>query len=207
MPIITSRMVLPSLGDVLPMLGQARAQFGRRSLAGSVARSNGDIDGRESVLVQAEGFSRQALDAVTGYSAGAGTRCNREAKTRMIFIVTQYRQTEVRVVEFSAALPDLSEFGRLMQSFARLELMFTDRWTAFKARIQGQRRFRPFARRRASKRRPLLVAIRARKPWVRARWRLLGLKVRFMARLGQNAGGKGTQGGGDVSIDAPASWS
>src|SRR5450432_4049 len=47
---------------------------------------------------------------------------------------------------------------------------------------QVQRRLRPLARRRASSRRPLLVAMRARKPWVRARCRLLGLKVRFIAR-------------------------
>ncbi len=48
---------------------------------------------------------------------------------------------------------------------------------------QGQRSLRPFARRRASNRRPLLVAMRARNPWVRARCKLLGLKVRFIAQL------------------------
>jgi hypothetical protein len=48
---------------------------------------------------------------------------------------------------------------------------------------QGQRRLRPFARRRASNLRPLLVAMRARKPCVRARCRLLGLNVRFIAQL------------------------
>jgi hypothetical protein len=51
------------------------------------------------------------------------------------------------------------------------------------AGLQGQRRLRPFARRRASNRRPLLVAMRALKPWVRARCKLLGLKVRFIAQL------------------------
>src|SRR3984893_2385190 len=50
---------------------------------------------------------------------------------------------------------------------------------------QGQRRLRPLARRRASNRRPLFVAMRARKPWVRARCKLLGLKVRFIALLEQ----------------------
>ena len=39
---------------------------------------------------------------------------------------------------------------------------------------------RPFARRRFNTRRPALVAIRARKPWVRARLILLGWNVRFM---------------------------
>jgi hypothetical protein len=65
-----------------------------------------------------------------------------------------------------------------VQSLARLERQFgrTDRNLAF----YGQRRLRPFARRRASTCRPLLVAIRARNPCVRARCKLLGLKVRFI---------------------------
>ena len=44
---------------------------------------------------------------------------------------------------------------------------------------QADRRLRPRARRRASTRRPPLVAIRARNPWRRLRTRLLGWKVRF----------------------------
>jgi len=40
---------------------------------------------------------------------------------------------------------------------------------------------RPRARRRANTWRPFLVAIRARKPWVRFRFRTLGWNVRFMA--------------------------
>lgn len=39
---------------------------------------------------------------------------------------------------------------------------------------QAESRLRPLARRRLSTSRPLRVAIRARKPWVRLRFRLLG---------------------------------
>ena len=39
---------------------------------------------------------------------------------------------------------------------------------------------RPFARRRLSTSRPAFVAIRARKPWVRARFIVLGWNVRFI---------------------------
>ena len=39
---------------------------------------------------------------------------------------------------------------------------------------------RPFWRRRANTLRPLLVLIRARKPWTRARWRFFGWNVRFI---------------------------
>lgn len=45
----------------------------------------------------------------------------------------------------------------------------------------GTSRTRPFARRRFRICRPALVAMRARKPWLRLRLRLLGWKVLFMA--------------------------
>ena len=67
----------------------------------------------------------------------------------------------------------------------------------------GVNRARPFARRRLITRRPALVAMRARNPWVRARLILLGWNVRFIAwYLGHKPvkiepcfwkGGKGTQ--------------
>lgn len=46
---------------------------------------------------------------------------------------------------------------------------------------QALRRARPLARRRASSWRPFLVAMRARNPCVRARFKLLGWNVRFMS--------------------------
>jgi hypothetical protein len=72
-----------------------------------------------------------------------------------------------------------------MQTLARLERQPLGQLGSLEAltQAQGQRRLRPFARRRASNRRPLLVAMRALKPWVRARCKLLGLKVRFIAQL------------------------
>lgn len=45
----------------------------------------------------------------------------------------------------------------------------------------AERRLRPLARRAARILRPLFVAMRARKPWLRLRLRLLGWNVRFMA--------------------------
>jgi hypothetical protein len=47
----------------------------------------------------------------------------------------------------------------------------------------GVSRARPFARRRFRTRRPAFVAMRARKPWVRARLIVLGWNVRFMGLL------------------------
>lgn len=59
---------------------------------------------------------------------------------------------------------------------AAVALVWVDRRWAY-----GDSCARPFARRRLSTRRPALVAIRARNPWVRARLILLGWKVRFIA--------------------------
>lgn len=57
---------------------------------------------------------------------------------------------------------------------------------------QTARRLRPLARRRDRTARPFLVAMRARKPWVRARLMVLGWKVRFME--GYLVGGLGPNG-------------
>lgn len=46
---------------------------------------------------------------------------------------------------------------------------------------QAERRLRPLARRALMILRPPTVFMRARKPWLRARLRLLGWNVRFMA--------------------------
>lgn len=48
---------------------------------------------------------------------------------------------------------------------------------------QVERRARPFARRAVSTLRPPRVDIRARKPWVRARFSRLGWKVLFISSI------------------------
>ena len=69
------------------------------------------------------------------------------------------------------------------------ELLMGVQPTAFYA----ERRRRPRARRRAKTLRPFFVAIRARKPWLRLRFRTLGWNVRFMlsafSRQSWNKGG------------------
>src|SRR5258708_22316122 len=104
----------------------------------------------------------------------------------MGFMIGQNRKRKKRIGELFSAPFHIAKFGRLVQTLARLE--FTQRVLA--ELRYGQSFLRPLARRRASNRRPLLVAMRARKPWVRARCKLLGLKVRFIARLEQKPRGK-----------------
>jgi hypothetical protein len=142
------------------------------------------------VLVQAKGLSCEAFDAIACYGSTEGSRRDAQAQPRMGFTVGNDRQAKKRIGEFFAAPFYVSKFGRLVQTLARLERQFTDLKASLRDRGYGQSFLRPFARRRASNRRPLLVAMRARKPWVRARCKLLGLKVRFIARLEQKPRGK-----------------
>ena len=73
------------------------------------------------MLVQTKGFSRQALDAVAGHGVAESTSRDRQTQSRMAHTIGEYRQTEVRVAQPAAALPNRAKFGRLMQSLARLE--------------------------------------------------------------------------------------
>src|ERR1700759_5630240 len=107
----------------------------------------------------------------------------------MRLLVGEHRDAEQCVCELASAPLDVLEIRRVVQSHARLKIQFADCRKAF-GRLYGQRRLRPLARRRASVRRPPLVAMRALNPCVRARCRLLGLNVRFMARLEAKPWGK-----------------
>ena len=73
------------------------------------------------MLVQAKGFSRQALDTIASNGAAAGARRYRQAQPRISFMVCQNGQAKIRVGKSFAALPHLAKFGRLMQTLARLE--------------------------------------------------------------------------------------
>ena len=115
------RIGLPSLRDALPMFLEADSQIVKRSNARSVACRHSDVDRWQFVLVQTKGFSRQALDTVAGHGAAERTSRYRQTQSRMTFTIGEYRHTEVRVGQPSAALPDRAKFGRLMQTLARLE--------------------------------------------------------------------------------------
>jgi hypothetical protein len=82
------------------------------------------------MLVQSKRFSSQALDAISGNGGSAGAGRNRQSQPRIRFMIGQNGQAKIRVGKSCAALPDLAKFGRLVQTLARLELQFTDGWTA-----------------------------------------------------------------------------
>jgi hypothetical protein len=177
------------LCDRFPVLFQTGAQFADLGHACRFPGGDGNIDRRQGLLVQAKGFSCQAFNAIARYGSAEDTRRDAQTQSRKGFMIGQHGKTKKCIGEFSAAPLHITKFRRLVQSLARLERQFMG--SLWRARY-GQRRLRPLARRRASNRRPLLVAMRARNPWVRARCKLLGLKVRFIARLEQKPRFKST---------------
>jgi len=73
------------------------------------------------VLVQAKRLTCESLDAIARHRAAKGTRCDRQTQARTLLIISQYREAEVGVGQFFAALPDLAKFDRQVQTLARFE--------------------------------------------------------------------------------------
>ncbi len=53
-------------------------------------------------------------------------------------MIGQNGQAKICVGKSPAALSDLAKFGRLVQTLARLELQFTDGWTACGESLRGR---------------------------------------------------------------------
>ena len=129
-------------------------------------------------LEPSKAFPKQSLgpvarDGSTDLAAG------RQPQTIVPAVVGGRHQAEQRPIQAQAAVEDTPVLPRRAESFAACEP------AAGQARqgpgaFQAASRLRPFWRRRLSTRRPPLVRIRTRKPWVRFRFRLFGWKVRFM---------------------------
>ena len=114
-------MALPSLRNVFPVFFKAGAQIRGLRPARGIPGGNHDIDGRQVVLMHAKGFTGEPFDDITRHGGAQGARGNGQSQPRTVLIVGQYRQTEIGVGEFFAALPYGTEFRRLVQTLARLE--------------------------------------------------------------------------------------
>lgn len=82
----------------------------------------------------------------------------------MLALIVHYGDGKKAIGESPAFGANRLKLRRLGQALARFKRQSTDWRAAFGDERYGQSRLRPLARRRASKRRPLLVAMRARKP-------------------------------------------
>jgi hypothetical protein len=79
------------------------------------------------VLVQPEGLSCEAFDAIAGYGGSERARRYAQTQARKGFMVCQDGETKKRVGKFPATSLYIAKFGRLVQTLARLERQFTDR--------------------------------------------------------------------------------
>lgn len=141
--------------------------------------------------VAPEGFPDQALDAVAIDRPRRTLAGDRQTEPRFALLVgpAARKQREEPIAALYRLVEDTAEVVRPQQTFAAGKLLAGEPASATsgrcatgrrgRRRVQGVRRTRPLARRALMTLRPLRVAQRARKPWVRARLRRLGLKVCF----------------------------
>lgn len=169
-----------------------------------------DVDPVQAVLVHAEGLSHRSFDPVSARGEPAVFSCYGEAQARAGSAVVAPQDGEVSIAASSCVLENTAKGGSVGQAIRSGEAggVFHppgDRFDRNRRRKRyGVSRVRPLARRRLRMARPAFVAMRARKPCVRARLILLGWNVRFIADLpdclrsglspARKRAGKGTRG-------------
>ena len=129
-----------------------------------------DIPSRQLVLAQAKTFPAGPFEAVARHRIARGFNGDREPEAGMVQTVGtgQDHQTGVALtVTLCAQGSELTRTGQA--SRWRESPLPHGRWID-----QTVRRCRPLARRALMTKRPFLVAIRARNPWVRLRRNSLG---------------------------------
>lgn len=124
------------------------------------------------MLAETEDIAHQASKAVARDGVTDDARGDRKPKPRPPERICARADLEVSLVVSLPALVDMLELRLVTEALAGAECERPDRNSA--AARYGVRRLRPFARRRLNTCRPFLVAMRARKPWVRLRRTLLG---------------------------------
>lgn len=129
----------------------------------------------EFPLVAPEAFAHDPLDPVARHGGLGDLAGDGQAQAGVSQIVGSGQHGEAAIAGFDWLGEDGGESVSASQPGATREARGAGQG------IQGDRRARPLARRAFRTRRPPRVAMRARKPWVRLRWMMLGWKVRFMA--------------------------
>src|SRR5690606_36520042 len=149
-----------------------RQQLRPGHVGGLFARHHHQVDGRQPMADLAKGLAHQTLDAVALDRTLRHALGDREAKTGMTQLVVAEAQMKTAAADATAACARGGEVaGPAQPRLARQSGRGHHRYAAY-----GIRRLRPLARRALMTLRPSAVAIRARKPCVRARLSLLGWK-------------------------------
>ena len=143
--------------------GRLRARIRKKS------RSHASDTVRTAQGPQAPGFAQQSFRAVPANCAANLAAGHDGAGGVVRLQQVNYEQASDLL---DAVLVDLLEIGSIIQRppLATVSIRHC---------IYAEMRLRPLARLRLSTRRPALVDMRLRKPWRRARFKLLGWNVRF----------------------------
>jgi hypothetical protein len=126
------------------------------------------------VLVLAEALANQSPQAITPYRGAKHAHAHGHAKTRSRPVARAIGDAKEVIPAPPSSLIDTVEIRSGTDPLSGAERQTPDRHSVRVARAYGISRLRPFERRRARTSRPPLLAMRARKPWVRLRWILLG---------------------------------
>jgi len=136
-----------------------------------------NIPTADVALVEAKAFPDDALDSVARHGSRCGFFRDGQAQTWIAQAIGCSQQGECPTrctPRLGKYTPELYGPGqpRAARKAGRTPFQGVENYTV--------RRARPLARRALMTKRPFLVRIRARKPWVRLRCRLLGWNVLFM---------------------------
>lgn len=150
--------MLPERGRqrLIVMAGQARAAY------------HHNIESVQRLPMLPERLPDQSLDAVARYCFSGRTARNGQTQARHSQLIRTVQHHEKPISGFCRMSEDAIEIRLVKQPCAPRKTRVG------RHVVYGERRARPLARRALIIARPLLVAIRARKPCVRLRWRLLG---------------------------------
>ena len=149
-------------------------QFVRRRRLRTRARRDHDVDAGQFPLPLSEAFANQPPQPVARHRVADRACTDRHAEPYDARFVRVERDTEKGIARPPAILIDIVEVRGRADSLAGSEGQTPDRGSVRESRSYGIKRLRPLARRRARTSLPPLLAMRARNPWVRARWILLG---------------------------------
>ena len=158
---------------------QRRSQLGVSDREGRISRHHNQVPVVKLRPLAPKAFADQPLEPVPIDGPSGLLLGNRQTQAGTTCFVAYCQHSKPAVggtpgtVEYTLEISRRQEAGRAGKSAV-------GNMPGLICPNQGTRRARPLARRAFKTLRPLRVAMRARKPWVRARLSVLGWKVLFM---------------------------
>lgn len=124
--------------------------------------------------MSAKHVADEPLEPISLHGFLRGTLGNRQPESRIVLFIGVCKDGEVLIGRALGAAEDAAELRRSSQPASAGKTLRRVAADGSATRRYGASRARPLARRRLKTCRPFFVAMRARKPWVLLRLRLLG---------------------------------